>query len=136
MCGSGTLLIEAAMMAADIAPGLLRKRFGFHCWKQFDQDQWQKILSAAEEKKQQGMQSLPIICGSDNSEQLVAIARSNITAAGLSSVIKVTLQDATTDLTPFKGMVKQGLIVTNPPYGQRIVQLQFLRTLYHRFGVQ
>ena len=136
MCGSGTLLIEAAMMAANIAPGLLRKRFGFHCWKQFDQDQWQKILSAAEEKKQQGMQSLPIICGSDNSEQLVAIARSNIAAAGLSSVIKVTLQDATTDLTPCKGIDKQGLIVTNPPYGKRIGQVQLLRTLYHRFGVQ
>jgi len=136
MCGSGTLLIEAAMMAANIAPGLLRDRFGFDCWKQFDQSQWQKIQSDAEEKKQQAMHSLPVICGSDNSEQLVGIARSNIESAGLSSAIKVTLQDATTNLVPCKGTDKQGLIVTNPPYGKRIGQVQLLRTLYHRFGVQ
>lgn len=136
MCGSGTLLIEAAMMAANIAPGLLRERFGFNCWKQFDPNEWQKILIDAEEKKQLGMQSLPVICGSDNSEQLVGVARSNIDSAGLSSVIKVTLQDATVDLMPCKGTDKQGLMVTNPPYGKRIGQVQLLRTLYHRFGVQ
>jgi len=136
MCGSGTLLIEAAMMAANIAPGLLRERFGFHCWKQFDQEQWQTIRSDAEAKKQLDTRSLPVICGSDNSEQLVGIARSNIDSAGFSSLIKVTLQDATADLTPCKGTDKQGLIVTNPPYGKRIGQVQLLRTLYHRFGMQ
>ena len=136
MCGSGTLLIEAAMMAANIAPGLLRERFGFHCWKQFDLSQWQKIRSDAEEKQQQGMLSVPVICGSDNSEQLVGVARSNIDSAGLTSVIKVTLQDATVNLMPCKGIDKPGLLVTNPPYGKRIGQVQLLRTLYHRFGTQ
>lgn len=136
MCGSGTLLIEAAMMAANIAPGLLRERFGFHCWRQFDLSQWQKIRSDAEQKQQQGMLSVPVICGSDNSEQLVGVARSNIDSAGLSSVIKVTLQDATVNLLPCKGIDKPGLLVTNPPYGKRIGQVQLLRTLYHRFGTQ
>ncbi|NOQ89206.1 MAG: bifunctional 23S rRNA (guanine(2069)-N(7))-methyltransferase RlmK/23S rRNA (guanine(2445)-N(2))-methyltransferase RlmL [Gammaproteobacteria bacterium] len=139
MCGSGTLLIEAAMMAANIAPGLLRKKFGFFNWKPFVQDEaelnkWQEILQDAEEKKQAGLKNVPLISGSDNSEQLVGIARSNIKAAGLESVIKVFLQDASKDITPYTE--KQGLIVTNPPYGKRIGQVQLLRTLYHRFGVQ
>ncbi|MCK4706874.1 MAG: 23S rRNA (guanine(2445)-N(2))/(guanine(2069)-N(7))-methyltransferase, partial [Gammaproteobacteria bacterium] len=114
MCGSATLLIEAAMMAADIAPGLLREQFGFKYWKQFDAKQWQEIYTEAEEKKQKGIQSVPVICGSDNNEQLVGIARHNIESAGLSSLIKVSLQDATVNLLPCKGTDKQGLIVTNP----------------------
>jgi len=144
MCGSGTLLIEAAMMAANIAPGILRSQpgsqhWGFLNWKHFaqdkaEQDKWQSILQDAEDKKQTGLNKLPVITGSDNSEQLVGIARLNIKAAGLSSVVKVFLQDATRDITPYTE--KQGLIVTNPPYGKRIGQVQLLRTLYHRFGVQ
>jgi 23S rRNA (guanine2445-N2)-methyltransferase / 23S rRNA (guanine2069-N7)-methyltransferase len=134
MCGSGTLLIEAAMMAANIAPGLLRERFGFNGWKQFDQQQWDNIYNDAVDKKQKAMQSLPVICGTDNSEELVEIARRNIKAAGLSSVIKVSVQDATVNLLP--PTEEPGLIVTNPPYGKRIGQVQLLRTLYHRFGVQ
>ncbi|MBE9560583.1 MAG: bifunctional 23S rRNA (guanine(2069)-N(7))-methyltransferase RlmK/23S rRNA (guanine(2445)-N(2))-methyltransferase RlmL [Proteobacteria bacterium] len=139
MCGSGTLLIEAAMMAANIAPGLLRKKFGFFNWKPFAQDKaesdrWHAALQDAEEKKQTGLAAAPVISGSDNSEQLVGIARTNIKAAGLESVIKVFLQDASKDITPYTE--KQGLIVTNPPYGKRIGQVQLLRTLYHRFGLQ
>ncbi len=139
MCGSGTLLIEAAMMAADIAPGILRERFGFFGWKAFvqddaEQEKWQAIRQQAEDKKQAGLSDLPIITGSDNSEQLVGIARLNIKAAGLDSAIKVFLQDASRDITPYTE--KPGLIVTNPPYGKRIGQVQLLRTLYHRFGVQ
>ena len=139
MCGSGTLLIEAAMMAANIAPGLLRKKFGFFNWKPFaldkaESDRWHAALRDAEEKKQTGLATAPVISGSDNSEQLVGIARINIKAAGLESVIKVFLQDASKDITPYTE--KQGLIVTNPPYGKRIGQVQLLRTLYHRFGVQ
>lgn len=139
MCGSGTLLIEAAMMAANIAPGILREKFGFSHWKPFvqskaDQEKWQSILQDAEDKKQTGLNKCPVISGSDNSEQLVGIARLNIQAAGLSSVVKVFLRDAAKDITPYTE--KKGLIVTNPPYGKRIGQVQLLRTLYHRFGVQ
>jgi len=139
MCGSGTLLIEAAMMAANIAPGLLRENFGFFGWKFFTQNEaeqkkWQAIIDDAENKKQAGLNSVPIITGSDNSEQLVGVARLNIKAAGLDSVIKVFLQDASKDITPYTE--KKGLIVTNPPYGKRIGQVQMLRTLYHRFGAQ
>ena len=143
MCGSGTLVIEAAMMAADYAPGSLRLdagiNFGFMQWKQFDHDTWSSILQEAEQKKQAGLQSLPTICGSDINEKLVGIARSNLKAAGLSSRVKVALQDATQGLQPCAGKyhdILPGLIVTNPPYGKRIGQVQQLRTLYYRFGQQ
>jgi len=139
MCGSGTLLIEATMMAANIAPGLLRERFGFESWKHFNADKWQTVFDDALDKQQQGIKQLPIICGSDSSEKLVGIARQNISRAGLSSVVKVTLQDATENLKPCSERIKkgaEGLIVTNPPYGKRIGQVQLLRTLYHRFGMQ
>lgn len=138
MCGSGTLLIEAAMMAANIAPGLLREGFGFEHWKQFEPLQWQAVQNDAEIKKQNGLLSLPVICGSDSSEMLVGICRKNINAAGLSKVIKVSVQDATKNLKPCSEIQPEqtGLIVTNPPYGKRIGQIQLLRTLYYRFGQQ
>jgi len=139
MCGSGTLLIEAVMMAANIAPNLLRKQYGFSFWKPFVEDHdaqkcWLDIVQDAEQKKQIGLQNLPLITGSDNSEQLVGIARTNIKAAGQDSVIKVYLRDASKDITAYTK--KHGLIVSNPPYGKRIGQVQMLRTLYHRFGTQ
>ncbi len=139
MCGSGTLLIEAAMMAANIAPGILREQFGFSSWKPFVEDsnaqkEWLAIVQDAEQKKQAGLLTLPQITGSDNSEQLVGISRTNIQAAGLDAVIKVYLRDASKDITPYTK--KLGLIVSNPPYGKRIGQVQILRTLYHRFGMQ
>ncbi|VAW52708.1 23S rRNA (guanine(2445)-N(2))-methyltransferase / 23S rRNA (guanine(2069)-N(7))-methyltransferase [hydrothermal vent metagenome] len=138
MCGSGTIVIEAVMMAASIAPGLLReqsgRKFGFYGWKQFDSQAWKAILDEAEEKRKLGLRELPVICGSDNDEKLVGIARNNINDAGLPSFIKISLQDATKDLGYHTD--EQGLIVTNPPYGKRIGQVQLLRTLYHRFGQQ
>ncbi len=134
MCGSGTLLIEAAMMAANIAPGLLRDSFGFMHWKQFVADSWNSLVEDANEKKIKGLQSIPKVTGSDNSEILVGISRKNIESAGLSDVIKVFLHDATDNLKPYTD--KKGLIVTNPPYGKRIGQVQLLRTLYYRFGIQ
>lgn len=139
MCGSGTLLIEAAMMAGDIAPGLLRENFGFSHWKLFDQALWESIRNDAVDKKSKAMSSIPIICGSDSDEIIVGIARKNIVEAGLESVIKVSLQDATQDLKPCSDIAtsgKKGLLITNPPYGKRIGSVELLRTLYYRFGAQ
>ena len=134
MCGSGTLLIEAAMMAGNIAPGLLRKTFGFNAWKKFEPAHWDEVLGEAEALKLSGMAKIPAIRGSYNDEVLVGIARKNVEAAGLSSVIKVTLQDATKELMPPTS--KAGLLITNPPYGKRIGQIELLRTVYYRFGLQ
>lgn len=134
MCGSGTLLIEAAMMAGDIAPGLLRESFGFERWKKFEQQDWDNIIEDAEARKARGLATIPVIRGSDSDEILVGVARKNVEAAGLSDVIKISLQDATKDLVP--PTKQQGLLISNPPYGKRIGQIQLLRTLYHRFGMQ
>ena len=134
MCGSGTLLIEAAMMAADIAPGLSRDQFGFHHWKHFNHEQWQAIRNDAIEKKQNGLKNLPLICGSDIDQKLIDSATDNIKAAGLSSLIRLFVQDATDNLKPCSD--DPGLLITNPPYGKRIGQVQLLRSLYHRFGMQ
>ena len=110
------------------------ERWGFIHWKLFDREAWQSVVQDAQEKQRSGLLNVPVICGSDNSEQLVGIARENIRAAGLASLIKVSLQDATQDLKPCTE--EHGLLVTNPPYGKRIGQVQVLRTLYHRFGEQ
>jgi len=134
MCGSGTLLIEAAMMAGHIAPGLLRQSFGFFKWKQLDSEVWTAVLQEAEATKAKNIKNIPAIRGSDNDEILVGIARKNVEAAGLSAVIKITLQDATKDLLP--PTQQAGLVITNPPYGVRLGQVQLLRTLYYRFGQQ
>lgn len=144
MCGSATLLIEGALMAADIAPGLMRHQFGFHHWKHFDEQQWRAIVEEAEQKKEAGLLRIPIIRGSDIDEKMVGFARQNIKAAGLLGHIKVSLQDATKQLSACKSTEQdastanahRGLIVCNPPYGKRIGQSQMLRTLYHRFGQQ
>ena len=139
MCGSGTLLVEAAMMASNCAPGLLRTKFGFTKWKQNDLALWESIREDALAKREIGESLLPIICGSDKDEILVGTARTNIAKAGFSSYIKVSLQDATDNLSSCSDKAtggKPGLLITNPPYGKRIGQLQLLRTLYYRLGLQ
>ncbi|HFE39511.1 MAG TPA: 23S rRNA (guanine(2445)-N(2))/(guanine(2069)-N(7))-methyltransferase, partial [Gammaproteobacteria bacterium] len=80
MCGSGTLLIEAAMMAADIAPGLKRKHWGFYAWQYFDNELWQSLLHRAEQRKKTGLQALPSITGYDASKYAIRAAEVNIRA--------------------------------------------------------
>ena len=138
MCGSGTLLIEGALMAMDIAPGLSREQFGFSKWKQFDPALWQDTKTEAAARKDKAKENVPEIVGCDVNDQVVGAARKNIEAAGLSSVIRVSKHDATESLSANTAGLSgnSGLIITNPPYGKRIGDVQQLRTLYHRFGKQ
>jgi len=72
MCGSGTLLIEAAMMAADRAPGLLRDHWGFFAWKKFNEAEWEKLVTEAQQRANLGMQSKQIrFFGYDNDAQVL-----------------------------------------------------------------
>ncbi len=132
MCGSGTLLIEAAMMAADMAPGLLRDYFGFFGWKQFDPATWQSLREAAESGLAGRIESLPAIAGCDHSGKVLAIARQNIQAAGFGKQIHVQQADSTQHIDGVPA--GNGLLVTNPPYGKRLGQTHQLRSLYLRFG--
>lgn len=134
MCGSGTLLIEAAYIAADIAPGIMRKHFGFLYWKHFDITVWNKLLAEAETRKQNGLQNCPRILGFDISYKAFQIATENIAHAGLDSVIHVEKQnfnqiDINKKLTP-------GLVCTNAPYGKRIGEIEELGPLYQEIGVK
>ncbi len=132
MCGSGTFLIEAALIAADIAPGLYRDYFGFLGWRRHDSEVWQRLLTEAAQRRSEGLQTLSPIVGFDREPQAVEAARTNIAAAGLADHIQVQQQDLEQQLpTP---PAEHGLVVVNPPYGERLGEVNALQSLYGRLG--
>lgn len=135
MCGSGTLLIEAALMAADIAPGLLRKRFGFDRWKQHDLKAWREILQDAQDKKAAAAESEAelTMLGYDADEKVLNKARDNARRAGVQHFIFVEKQPLT-NLKKAKGLPDKGLILTNPPYGERLSDEVAVGALYASLG--
>ena len=132
MCGSGTLIVEGAMMAADYAPGLLRKHYGFLKWKKHDADCWQKLLQNAEQRKAKGLENLPVIVGFDHNRRTVNAALSHIENAGLSGKIHVERRDIS-DASPAQSW-QPGLLICNPPYGERLGTEAEIATLYLQFG--
>ncbi len=137
MCGSGTLLIEAALMAADIAPGLLRKRFGFDFWKHHDAKVWRAVLTDAEERKLKGQESeLELtLLGYDADDKVLKKAKDNARRAGVQHFIHVQHQPLH-QLTKEKGLPEKGLILTNPPYGERLSDEVAIGALYAALGHQ
>jgi len=134
MCGSGTFLIEAAMIAADIAPGIHRDYFGFLYWKQHDKDVWQQLKAEAERRRHSGLARLPFIIGGDQDESAVAAAQANIAEAGLAERIKVENR-ALLDWPAYaENLPETGLVVCNPPYGERIGDRDNLSHLYESLG--
>jgi len=111
-CGSGTLLIEAAMLAQNIPAGQYRNHFGFMRWRDFDRMLWEDIKSDARKRKKE--QEVEIL-GSDIDEGALLNARKNIRRAGLDR--DITLQRADFRQTSFDG---PGVMVCNPPYGERL----------------
>ncbi|MGB1157844.1 MAG: bifunctional 23S rRNA (guanine(2069)-N(7))-methyltransferase RlmK/23S rRNA (guanine(2445)-N(2))-methyltransferase RlmL [Porticoccaceae bacterium] len=132
MCGSGTLLIEAAMIAADIAPGIARQRHGFSAWLQHDGTLWESLVTQAEERKNAGLETLDLdIRGYDANPRILEVARKNIENAGLDEHIRV----AHKPLDQFgKSTADVGLLITNPPYGARLGELEGLIPLYQKLG--
>ena len=127
MCGSGTFLLEAAQMALVIAPGLGR-RFAFEKLKNFDSRRCRELLQqSAARQKPRGPLS---IYGSDLSGEALKSARANLAAAGLKEV--VSLKQA--NILEISAPAKEGIIVTNPPYGVRLGELQELAELYPKLG--
>jgi|WetSurMetagenome_2_1015567.scaffolds.fasta_scaffold08717_4 putative N6-adenine-specific DNA methylase len=126
MCGSGTIPIEAALIAGKIPPGKFRKFFGFQRWKDFDEDLFEKIKLEYLGK----IINPPIsIYGSDISDQAVQIARSNIEKAGLNDFISLSISD----FKDLKSPDENGFVFINPPYGQRI-QPEEIDLLYGMIG--
>ncbi|OIQ82910.1 ribosomal RNA large subunit methyltransferase L [mine drainage metagenome] len=127
MCGSGTFLLEAAMMALDIAPGSGRS-FGFEKLENFDASAWREIQQAAEARvRPVGFQH---IYGSDSDLHAVRIARQNLKQAGLLDAVRVEHRE----MTQLEAPEAAGILVTNPPYGVRIGELEELAALYPRMG--
>jgi 23S rRNA (guanine2445-N2)-methyltransferase / 23S rRNA (guanine2069-N7)-methyltransferase len=134
MCGSGTFLIEAATMAADIAPGLQRDYFGFLYWKQHDKTAWKQLKAEAERRRQSGLSRLPLIMGGDADASAVKAAKENIAEAGLADRIQVEQRDLLDWPAQSKQLSHQGLMVCNPPYGTRMGQASELHYLYESLG--
>lgn len=132
LCGSATLLLEAAYIAAGIAPGILRDYFGFKNWKQHDAAVWDQILGEARELADKNRSRIPRLIGVEKSYKVVGIAKANIKAAGFDNEIEIRQADSVDVLTDLTDTT--GLIVTNPPYGKRIGELKELKSLYYNLG--
>lgn len=131
LCGSGTLVIEAALIAGDSAPGLTRAHFGFLKWKQHQPHIWQQQLEAARVRRREGMQSLPVLMGCDSDERAVQSAQANAVRAQVDTHVQFE-QRAVRD-TPALAY-RSGLLVTNPPYGERLGEVRALKALYTDLG--
>lgn len=133
MCGSGTFLVEAALMAADIAPGLLHDYFGFLGWKQHNAKVWDDLLSDAKRRAEKGRLTVPPIIGYDIDPAAIKIAFANIERAGFTGKIHVEKRELSQCSIPVK-YTQPGLFVVNPPYGERLGEISELKTLYTEIG--
>ncbi len=127
MCGSGTFLLEAAQMALDRAPGLGRG-FAFEKLAGFDAWAWAKLRSAAESRCKP-VTALPI-WGSDRDERAVRATRRNLQEAGLGNVAQVVAAD----ILELPAPAESGILIANPPYGERIGEEEELAALYPQLG--
>jgi putative N6-adenine-specific DNA methylase len=127
MCGSGTFLTEAGMIALDMAPGLNRS-FGFEKLQGFDQKAWQALREKAQERKKISIKT--DIYGSDLYGEALKLARANLAALGLENA--VSLKQA--NVLEMPAPADSGILITNPPYGVRLSEQQELAEFYPRMG--
>lgn len=128
LCGSGTLVIEAAMMASHIAPGLLRQDQALAHWVQHQPSLWEKL-------RQQALQQVKavriLIGGSDHDPELIAKARANAERAGVDQLVQFAVQE----YHAARPSAEKGLLISNPPYGERLSDATPLMPLYQGLGV-
>jgi len=135
MCGSGTLVLEAALMAGDIAPGIFRDYFGFFGWKQFDPQAWQSLLDEAEARRERSVSAVPPLFGFDQDNRSLKAARDNAARAGVSNQVSFRQQALKDLVNPLSGQdIAAGLLVVNPPYGERLGEMEQLAPLYRLLG--
>lgn len=130
MCGSGTLLIEAAMIAAKIPPGFHRKQWGFLAWKGFNPTLWNDLLLRA---KQNICHPKGVFIGYDNNAIVLERAQQNARFAGVSDYINFAKQDVTQLINPLSSE-SSGMIISNPPYGERLESEPALIALHTALG--
>lgn len=133
MCGSGTLLIEGVLMAADIAPGLFRRDYGFTYWTQHNNALWKSLLEEADERRDAGLKKVRSrFEGFDADAKVLNIARDNARRAGIEPLIHLERRELSR-LTR-SATDEHGLVVTNPPYGERLGEEPTLFFLYQHLG--
>lgn len=137
MCGSGTLLVEGVSMALDIAPGLDRERFGFQGWSQFQAEAWSDLRSEALARRRRGVDTAERVraIGFDEDPRMVAMANRNIAEAGLSEWVTVEQRRVEDFCLPDAHSCPDGLVVCNPPYGERLGEVEGLRPVYFSLAV-
>ncbi|HET8942247.1 MAG TPA: bifunctional 23S rRNA (guanine(2069)-N(7))-methyltransferase RlmK/23S rRNA (guanine(2445)-N(2))-methyltransferase RlmL, partial [Rudaea sp.] len=136
LCGSGTLLIEAAQMAADVAPGLRRERFGFMGWCGHDAALWKKLHADAQTRASAGLQNLrQVFFGFDQDASVLNEARHNAQLAQLSGFIHFGRQSLGHLHRPHE-LDKPGLVICNPPYGERMGTDENVIALYRLLGAK
>jgi len=134
MCGSGTLVIEAAMMALDIAPGRRQERFGFEKWLGHQPEAWLRLRQEAEKRAYEGKQGrVPRFTGFDHDSRVISTARNNAQRAGLESLIDFQAQPIE-ELSLGDDRVETGLVLVNPPYGERLSDRKALAGLHESLG--
>ncbi|MBA0188372.1 bifunctional 23S rRNA (guanine(2069)-N(7))-methyltransferase RlmK/23S rRNA (guanine(2445)-N(2))-methyltransferase RlmL [Pectobacterium odoriferum] len=134
MCGSGTLLIEAAMIASDRAPGLHRTHWGFNAWLKHDAELWREVTTEAQQRASQGLQTTTSrFFGSDNDRRVIEIAKANARRAGVAELISFDVRDAAQLKNPLPEGPK-GTVVSNPPYGERLESEPALIALHNMLG--
>ncbi len=134
MCGAGTLLIEAGLMAADVAPNLKRGRWGFTGWLGHIPALWQRLVEEAMARAEAGLARPPLwLRGYEADPRLIQPARNNIERAGLEHWIRV-YQGELSSFAPHPDRGQHGLVVCNPPYGERLGDEASLLYLYQHLG--
>jgi putative N6-adenine-specific DNA methylase len=128
MCGSGTIVIEAALAASNYAPGLLRERFGFQGWPGHDPSSWREAVSEAKDQRKRELNVK--LRGYDRSPGTIDMARQNAMRAEMNRFTSFTAADIST----FEPSATPAMIIFNPPYGERMGEVEELAGLYKAFG--
>lgn len=129
-CGSGTILIEAAMIATNTPPAIFRTTFGFYSWRDHVPSLFEKVRNALIAKIDKNPEKIPILMGADQNPEAVNITLQNLKNCHLDDVVKL-------QVLPFefsKPSTPKGVIVTNPPYGVRLNEVEALKATYQKLG--
>lgn len=132
MCGAGTLVIEAAHMALDRAPGVSR-RFAFEHLRGHEQSAWQSLLNEAQTRHETAKSRIVKLLGRDLDSRAIRFARRNAERAGVAEMVDFQVADALSSSPPSD---EPGLVICNPPYGERLASEDELVRLYSLFGEQ
>ncbi len=130
MCGSGTLPIEAAWIAARRAPGMTRNYFGFLGWQGFVPVTWKRLLEEARDTEIRDKKNFPRIVGYDQDFRAVRVALANAERAGMHGKVHIEKRE----LSACERIAERGLVIVNPPYGERLGETEALKPLYKQLG--